>query len=102
MIVLLFLSLTIIACKEKEDDPEPMDPGTPVEIKKGTFAFHLHSYIDESEVDLYNIPYQTLDGRTISLSLAQLYISEIEAEHTDGSFHPVESSVVLKVLDKET
>lgn len=93
--VLFLCSIFFSSCK-KNDTPE--DPVTPT----GTFSFHLHTYIEDNEVDLYNIPYSTHEGRSISLSLAQLYISDVEIVKLDGSIHSFPNTKLLKVLDTDT
>jgi hypothetical protein len=70
-------------------------------IVTGTLMFHLHTYIDEQEVDGYNIAYTTDAGRQISLSLAQMYISDIQLEKPDGTFYYVIDKKILKILDAE-
>lgn len=84
-------------CNDKNEDPAPTD-----NVPTGKLFFHLHTYIDETEVDLYNIAYTTIAGRAFSLSLAQLYISEVEVEKFDGTLLPVQGPVVFKVLNTET
>ncbi len=98
--LLMMVIAMVSSCTEKDDDNSPDKDNTPVPT--GKYFFHLHSYIDESEVDLYNITYTSLDGRDVSLSLAQLYISEVELVKLDGSVQPVSGPLILKVLDKET
>jgi hypothetical protein len=83
------------SCKKKdktEDQPAPT----------GTVMFHLHTYIEDNEVDLYNIPYTTHAGRSISLSLAQLYISNVELIRPDGSTYAIPNNKILKKLDIDT
>lgn len=92
----LLLLLGLSFCKPK-DNPTP-DPVVP----KGQFLFHLHTYIDNDEVDLYDITYTTLEGRKISLSLAQLYISDIQLVKSDGSTVDVSGKKILKLFETET
>ncbi|MBK8778541.1 MAG: hypothetical protein IPO25_14515 [Saprospiraceae bacterium] len=72
------------------------------ETKTGTFMFHLHTYIDNEEVDLYNINYHTLEGRTISLNMAQLYITDVQLVGLDGSVFSFSGKKIIKVLEKAT
>jgi hypothetical protein len=85
--------LFIIACDHKEIEPT---------VPKGTFTFHLHTYLDNNEVDAYNIDYPTLDGRKIALNIAQLYLSDIQLVKLDGSTVNLTGKKVFKVLDVET
>jgi hypothetical protein len=97
-IILLLLSGTLLvtACKsKKEEDPNPY--GNDALTAKGTLLFHLHNYLDIVEVDGYNIVYTTSEGRKISLSRGQFYISEIKLEKLDGTFYSVTDKKILKV-----
>jgi len=97
MLIVLFC---MSACHPKKNvEPEP-DGKT--NIPMGTFMFHLHTYIDDNEVDAYNIVYTTTDGRKISLSTAQLYISEIQLVKADNSIVDISKKIILKVLETET
>lgn len=98
-IVLLTVIITaFVACKNKEVATLP----PPVEVKYGMLKMHLHSYIEESEVDAYNITYTNSDGRAIKLNMAQLYMSDFELEKIDGTFHKIPNTIVLKIQDAET
>ncbi len=91
MIIFLF------SCSKKED----ATPST-AEIQTGTLRFHLHTYLEETEVDGYNIVYTTSSGRKISLSKAQLYLSNFELIKSDGSTFLVPDSIVWQVRENET
>jgi hypothetical protein len=94
--ILMFLGLLLTACTPKQTVlPEPIVP-------KGTFMLHLHTYLDNNEVDLYNIDYTLLDGRKISLSMAQLYLSDIQLVKLDGSTVPFAGKKIFKVLETDT
>jgi hypothetical protein len=86
----------------KKDNTEELAPTTPVNAPTGTFMFHLHTYLDLNEVDLYGITYTTTAGRNISLSMAQLYISDIQLVKLDGSTYTVSGKKLLKVLEADT
>ncbi|MCC6601469.1 MAG: hypothetical protein IT223_12475 [Crocinitomicaceae bacterium] len=100
-ILLLTVGLIIIAgifsCKKGDQELTETQ-----QSPKGTLMFHLHSYLDMNEVDLYNIVYTTSSGRDISLSLAQMYISDIQLVKADGSTYSVSGKNVLKVFESET
>lgn len=96
-LVLFLVGLLIVSsCKEK-DTPKP-DPSVPT----GTFMFHLHTYIDNDEVDLYDITYTTLEGRRISLNMAQLYVSDIQLVKLDESLVNISGKKILKIFEHET
>lgn len=95
IILVIAGAVSFSSCKKKDN---PGDESTPV----GTITFHLHTYIEDNEVDLYNIPYTTHDGRSISLSLAQLFISDVELIKPDGSTYSIPNNKILKKLDIDT
>jgi hypothetical protein len=85
--------------KSKNSDDEQLQTS----VVKGPLYFHLHTYIDDiTEVDGYNIVYTRDDGRKISVSKAQLYLSDIQLVKSDGSFYSLEDTIVLKTFDTET
>lgn len=101
--VILIVCLFAGSCKKTvvgpDPDPDPVD--TTSVVKTGRVLFHLHTYLHDEEVDLYNITYNIL-GRDISLSLAQFYLSDIEVVKTDGSVHSVGDTILIKVLEAES
>jgi hypothetical protein len=104
---ILMLSLCITACKKPKTNDEQNNnnnnnSNNNNNVPKGTLLFHLHTYIDENEVDLYNVNYANDDTREISLSIAQLYISEIELVKLDGSTYTIPYNKIFKVLEEET
>lgn len=94
------LSLLALLCFFSCSKNEPIEP-TPSD-KTGVFFFHLHTYIDLQEVDLYNIAYENSAGRTISLNMAQLYISDIQLVRSDGSLYNITGKNILKTLEEQT
>lgn len=70
-------------------------------LYKGSLMFHIHSYIDGQEVEDYGAEYSTKEGRRISLTIAQLYISGIQLVKLDGSIYEVGNAKFLKVLENE-
>lgn len=91
--IVLFFSLMalISSCNKKETDP----------IATGSLYIHLHTNIGTTEVDEYNTVYTNTDGRKVSLSLAQMYISNIQLVKADGSVYAVPNSVILKTKEVE-
>ena len=87
--------LGVASCKDNTPTPDSVVP-------KGKFMFHLHTYIDNSEVDLYDIVYTTLEGRKMSLSMAQLYVSDIQLVKLDGTTVPISGKKILKVFETDT
>ncbi|MDB5272456.1 MAG: hypothetical protein JWO58_823 [Chitinophagaceae bacterium] len=88
------LVLSLSSCNSKKDDPSPS-------AATGTLMFHLHTFIDTTEVGDYNTIYKDTTGRKISFSMAQLYISNVELKKTDGTYYSVADSMVLQVQDNE-
>ncbi len=96
----LVLVLVFSSCKKEFDSNQTNTDNTPTE--KGTLKFHLHTYIADQEVDAYGIDYPMTTGRNISLSLAQLYDSDVELIKLDGTAVKSSSNGVLKVFESET
>ncbi|HXA01737.1 MAG TPA: MbnP family protein [Cytophagaceae bacterium] len=96
-IFLIFTAIGIsaLSCKKSVEPPQP-------EPAKGTLNFHLHTYLGIEEVDAYNIVYTMLDGRQVSLSLAELYLSGIELIKADGSIYPINDTIIFKTREIET
>ncbi len=91
---MVWLALTLNACKKSTtDDTKPIST-------TGTLLFHLHTNLDSNEVD-YGPVYHLNDGRKISITKAQLYITQIKAVKPDGSVYDSPASIILKVLEKE-
>ena len=101
-IFLLFIIIGTFGASCKKNKSEEPEPNKPTDAPKGTFMFHLHSFIDNNEVDLYNITYTALDGRSMSLSMAQLYLSDIQLVKLDGSTVDVSGKKIFKVLETDT
>jgi hypothetical protein len=68
----------------------------------GTLLFHLHTDVDSLEVEDYNVIQTLSNGRKISLSLAQLYISNIQLVKLDGTIYNVTGAILLKTFEYET
>lgn len=102
---IIALVLLIVACKSKKEDsslPSPSSPTTPSNgVVTAPLNLHLHTYIGENEVDGYNIVYQTTDGRKISLSMAQVFLSEIELVKFDGSIYAVKDTIILSDIAQQ-
>lgn len=67
----------------------------------GKLYLHLHTNIDTNEVASYGTVYTTGVGRKVSLTKAQLYISNIQLVKQDGSIYSVPNVILLKQLDPE-
>jgi hypothetical protein len=63
--------------------------------KPGTLAFHIHTLIDSIEVENYGELLTRADGRKITVTMAQMYISNVKLIKTDGSVVDGPSSVIL-------
>jgi hypothetical protein len=96
---ILFL-LLLFSCK-KEQSLEP-DPNPSISTPKGILKLHLHTFIGESEVDNYHLNYSDLNGRSISLSMAQLFISDIKLIRLDDSECSIAGKSILKFFESET
>jgi hypothetical protein len=103
------------SCKKKSDDPAPVAVTKTVDTTKtpvdtnlaytgvtGMVSFHLHTFIDQEEVDGYTYVYTTTEGRKISLDLAQLYLYKVTLIKDDGSTYTIKDTVKLKTIDFES
>ncbi len=92
---LLMATAIMSGCKKHKNDPAPSV------VETAPLSFHLHTYIGETEVDAYNIVYRDDNNRKISLSRAQLYISNIELVKYDGSIYNVDGVILSVKQDNE-
>jgi hypothetical protein len=83
-------------CAKKSSDPTPA-----TNVPTGLLELHLHNYIDTSEVEEYQTVYTATNGRKISLTKGQVYLSNIQLVRLDGSFYPIPGRIVLKVQEQE-
>lgn len=94
---ILFIGMFIIffsSCK-----PEKVT--SPSNAVTGKLMLHMHCNIDNTEVEDYDTVYETNEGRKISLSVAQFYISEIQLVKLDGTTYDLGDKIVLKALEEE-
>ncbi len=96
--VILACTTFFSSCNKKAKEDEDGDAIAPI----GKVMMHLHAFIEDEEIDLYNIPYSTHDGRAISMKLAQFYISDVELVKLDGSTYKVPDTRILKKLESDT
>jgi len=94
--------LSITACEKDKTEEEKKEEEKTIVVPTGTLLFHLHTYIGSNEVDAYNITYGTDAGRQISLSIAQVYISDIQVVKLDGTLINLPDTILLKTLADET
>lgn len=87
----MVLSTLIMSCNSSKSEPAP----SVTIVETAPISMHLHSYIGENEVELYNTVYRTTDDRKISLSMSQLYISNIKLVKRDGSIYSVGDTILL-------
>jgi hypothetical protein len=67
----------------------------------GNLIFHLHTMVDTNTVFQYDSVYIVPGHRKISLSLAQMYISDIQLIKQDGSVFNMNGTILLKTLENE-
>ncbi len=95
-----FIASMVLLGACKKDVDETTNPVVDTEIvPTGNLTFHLHTYIEDNEVDAYGIEYTTAEGRIISLDIAQMYISDIQLVKLDGSIYTVPNKSILKVFE---
>jgi hypothetical protein len=93
VVIIAALGLTLNSCKkDKDTTPEP--------AANGTLMFHLHTNVDTAEVD-YGTVYTMTSGRKISVTKAQLYITDVKLVKLDGSTYNVPNFSLLKKQEVE-
>ncbi len=92
--IFLLAILFYTGCKNKKNND-------PSETATGNLAFHFHTLVEYTEVADYNTIYTLTNGRQISVSIAQLYISGIQLVKMDGTLYDVPNSNELKVQELE-
>jgi hypothetical protein len=94
IIAIAVFSIIVTGCKKNQSD-------TPVSVETAPISLHLHTYIGDNEVELYNAVYRTEDGRKMSLSFAQLYISNIKLVKFDGTIYNVGDTILLTDINDQ-
>lgn len=89
LISVVLLATIVAGCKSNAPAP------TNSTVETAPISLHLHTYIGQNEVELYDAVYQTTDGRKMSLSFAQLYISNIKLVKYDGTIYNVGDTILL-------
>lgn len=90
---LLVLSLT--ACVKNTDKDIAPAPTL------GTLNLHLHTMLDSLEIETLDSAYALASGQTISVSFAQLYISNVRLVKADGSEMLLEGKPILVTNEQE-
>lgn len=93
----LIIATVLFSCKKKDDAAETPTPAP----ANGTIAFHMHTNLDTVEVEDYDSVYTMSDGRKISVTKAQLYLSNIQLVKLDGSTYNLDGVVKLKKKEIE-
>jgi len=96
-IFILMLVLVAGACKSTKDDPS--SPAN--SVVTAPLNLHLHTYIGKEEVEEYNIVYHSEEGRAISLSMARVFLSDIELVKFDGSIYSIGDTVLLSEISEQ-
>jgi hypothetical protein len=88
-VIIAFVVIYLSACHKKKQTVDPTAP-------TGTLMMHLHTNVDTNEVEDYATIYTTEAGRKISVSSAQLYISNIQLTKLDGTLYSVADRIILQ------
>ena len=83
-----------VSCKKEKPAPTPPPAN-------GTLMLHLHTNVDTNEVDYFDTVYTMTGGRKISVTKAQLYLSNITLIKLDGSTYTVPGTIILKKMEIE-
>jgi hypothetical protein len=97
-LIFALIALVTVSCKKDATSPTPEPEPAPA---NGTAMLHLHTNVDTIEVDDYDSIYVMADGRKISVSIAQLYISNIQLVKADGSTFDVSGLTIAKTQPVE-
>ncbi len=95
-VIFLAFFISIFSCK-KDSSTTTTTAATP----NGTLILHLHTNVDTTEVDNYDSVYTLSSGRKISVHLAQMFISHVQAVKLDGSVVDFSGFSFLKVMENE-
>lgn len=88
-------SLTLSSCKKKEATDEPI-----VITETGTMLLHLHNYIDATDIgELPNLSNPDDNGREITITKANLYITDIQLVKLDGTVYSFSGKKILKTFE---
>lgn len=94
---IVLFAVSAAACKPSKDDPS----SAANVVETAPLNLHLHTYIGENEVDGYDIPYTTREGRKMKLYTAQVFLSGIELVRRDGTTYAVGDTVILtNIIDQ--
>ena len=81
------------SCQKSKDSATPT-------TDSGYMYVHLHTNLDTNEAD-YGTVYLASDGRRVSISLAQMLISNIDLVKADGSLLAINGNIILKMVEQE-
>lgn len=93
------LLLSLQSCRKDTKTPTT-DPNAATGTN-GTLMLHIHTNIDDSEVEEINTVYSSSDHRKVSVSMAQLYISGIQLIKSDGTAYDLPGVRILKKIETE-
>lgn len=94
--IIVLITMITFSCKKNTTTSEP-EPA----VANGTAMLHLHTNVDTIEVADYDSIYVMSDGRKISVSIAQLYISNIQLVKADGSTFDISGLTIAKTQQEE-
>lgn len=93
----IFALLLLASSCGKHDPPTPPKP-----VDSTILYLHLHTNLDTNEVEAYSTVYQLQNGRKISASVTEMYLSDFQLIKSDGSTYDIPGLVVLKTQEVET
>ncbi len=70
-------------------------------VPTGRLKLHMHTYINDEEVDSAGKLYPDANGRLMALTTAQFYLSNISIKSTDGNWYTVPGAYVIKRMEAE-
>lgn len=93
VLIFALIALVTVSCKKSTTSPTPEPEPAPA---NGTAMLHLHTNVDTNEVADYGIVYVLTGGRKISVSIAQLYLSNIQLVKADGTTFDISGLNIAK------
>ena len=94
----MFIFLALFSCKketQKIDD-------TGLLIPTGKLWMHLHSYIDQHDVNTYGKEHTNLEGRKFILDFGQYFLTDFQLVKLNGEVYSIDTTIVLKTLEQES
>jgi hypothetical protein len=98
VLIFALIAMVTVSCKKDATSPTPYPEPAPA---NGIAMLHLHTNVDSNEVANYDTIYVMSGGRKISVSIAQLYLSNMQLVKADGSLFDISGFIIAKTQQEE-